>query len=321
MRLDTRPLLETAPDADLFVDRKDELERVLRAAASDLNTLILGDRGIGKTSLLRHAAYHLHEESRNVVVVDAGLTDSPEGVLLAVESALGRNPHAAELLQSGFQRAVAPPRAPGSRALEIVRRLGTAGRAIVMLDNLPSPNVGHVLFGRLRDEMWRLPHTWVVAANESDLRTLLAPPADAFFALTVHLKPFGGSAARKLLARRLDRGQGGLASELAKSGEGNPRKLLELARRVLIEGVGPASAGRLLERRVRAETSAAELGRPHSMLFAELLAMGSASPSDAGLLDRVGWSRPRANQVLRELEREGLAVAQNELINGAGKPR
>jgi hypothetical protein len=57
------------------------------------------------------------------------------------------------------------------------------------------------------------------------------------------------------------------------------------------------------------------------MLFAELLAMGSASPSDAGLLDRVGWSRPRANQVLRELEREGLAVAQNELINGAGKPR
>jgi hypothetical protein len=321
MRLDTRPLLDTGPDAKLFIDREMELEQLLRAVAADLNFLIVGERGIGKTSLLRHAAYRLQEGGEPVAVVDAGLADSVEGVLLTIEGALGRAPHSGELLQAGFQRALNPPRAPGSRAVDLVRRLAAGARAIVMLDNLPSPEVGHTLFGRLRDELWQLPHTWVVTASPADLRMLLAPPADAFFALKRELQPLTEPAAKQLLMRRLGRGQTRVATDLARTGEGNPRKLLELARHTVLDDAGPDAAYDLLERRGRAQLAADGLGRSHGMLFAELLAAGRASPSDQGLLERMGWSRSRANQVLRDLQREGLAMARDEVPDGAGKPR
>lgn len=320
MRLDTRPLLDTEPDAELFVNRENEMARLLHAAASDLNVLVVGERGMGKTSLLRQAAYRLDQRAEPVVLIDARLADSMEGVLLMIEEALGQAPRTTEVFQTGLQRALNPTRAPRSEALALVRRLAHATPSILMVDNLPSPAVGHELFGRLRDEIWQLPHTWVVTADHADLKTLLAPPADAFFAVRVRLDALQPTAAEALLQRRLDGGQEVMASELARSGEGNPRKLLELARRVVIDG-RPDAAYRALERRVSAETSASELGRPHGMLFAELLAMGSASPSDKELLERMGWSRPRANQVLRELEAAGLAIARDEVAHGAGKPR
>jgi hypothetical protein len=321
MRLDTRPLLDTGPDAQLFVDREAELTRLLKAAGSDLNTVVLGERGMGKTSLVRQAAYQMEQRGDPVHVVDAALADSSEGVLYAIEGALGRGPRTTELIQAGVIRLTAPHREPSGEAIQLVRRLAEGPRAIIVLDNLPSPTVGHTLFGRLRDELWQLPHTWIVTGDPADAKTLLAPPADAFFALHVELGPLAENAAEELLARRLPYDQRDLAAQLGASGEGNPRKLLSLARRAIVDGGGPQAAYRLMERRVRAETTAAELGRPHALLFAELLALGSASPSDIALLERMGWSRSRANQVLRELEHHQLAIAHDELPDGSGKPR
>jgi hypothetical protein len=40
------------------------------------------------------------------------------------------------------------------------------------------------------------------------------------------------------------------------------------------------------------------LGRPHAMAMAELEALGGASASDEEFLRRLGWTRPRASQVL-----------------------
>jgi hypothetical protein len=320
-RLDTRPLLDTAPDAQLFVNREPELKRVLQAATSDLNAVVLGDRGIGKTSLIRQAAYQLRQRGQPAHVVDAALAESAEGVLYAIEAALGAEPQTSEVMQAAIGRLGRPRRAPGSEAVDVIGRLGDVEPTILMLDNLPSPKVAHDLFGRLRDELWTLRHTWVVTADRSDARTILAPPADAFFAVRIELLPLAEHAAEDLLERRLSYGDRALASQLGQSGEGNPRKLLELARQVVIDGGGQQAAYRLMEQRVRAETAASELGRSHAMLFAELLALGSASPSDPALLERMGWSRPRANQVLRDLEHHALAVASDELPDGAGKPR
>ncbi len=42
------------------------------------------------------------------------------------------------------------------------------------------------------------------------------------------------------------------------------------------------------------QARAAELGRAPGMLFTEVMDLGPVSASDKMLLDRLGWTRPRA---------------------------
>lgn len=320
MRLDTRPLLDHPVDAGLFVNRTDETEKLLRAARGDLNAVVFGERGAGKTSLLRHVSRGLREEGQPAVLVDTGLADSPEGVLSIIREALGRAPHLGTVLQDNMRRAMLPPLAPGRDAIDLVQSLRVEGdaRAILLIDNLPSPQVGYTIFGKLRDELWRLPHTWIVAASPSDRQVLLAPPADAFFATSLELRPLPPDAQRDLLRRRLEDDESQLPDGLLDLTEGNPRKLLELARELVLEN---RSAQGLAADQAKIETAVSELGRPASMLFSELQALGSASASDTELLSRLGWTRPRANQVLRHLEENGFVVGEDERAEGRGRPR
>src|SRR5665647_3202904 len=51
MKLSGRPLLDTRPDHELFVDRVDEIGRVRAALGQGLNCLLVGERGRGDASL------------------------------------------------------------------------------------------------------------------------------------------------------------------------------------------------------------------------------------------------------------------------------
>lgn len=53
LQISQRPLQGTAVDAALFVDRTSELETLVRSVRLGFNSLVLADRGSGKTSLLR----------------------------------------------------------------------------------------------------------------------------------------------------------------------------------------------------------------------------------------------------------------------------
>src|SRR5690606_4027563 len=98
---------------------------------------------------------------------------------------------------------------------------------------------------------------------------------------------------------------------------GNPRRLIELAREVLTVGAGsdPATTG-VLQRAAGIERRPA----PARMMGRELEALGGASASDPVLLDRLGWTRSRAVQVLKELEAAGVVVG-TEVRAGPGRPR
>ena len=56
------------------------------------------------------------------------------------------------------------------------------------------------------------------------------------------------------------------------------------------------------------------------MIMVELEALGAASASDKELLDRMGWTRERAAQVLGQLEDKGLVVSSSER-QARGRPR
>ena len=312
-RLSGRPLLDTRADAALFVDRAGELDRVDRAAVEDLNVLVSGPRGIGKTSLLRYKAYGRRITGQDLAVLDASALTGPAAFLAAAARAVG----AASL----------PEQASAADLVATLSRLAPAHGAsrLLAVDGL-APAVAQVVFGQLRDELWRAPLTWLVSCAEVDEPAFLRPPADAFFDTTVRLAALSDDDMHDLLRRRatVEELSDEAVTEVVSLAAGVPRRAIDLARHLLLapgEAAGAVSSveavrDRLLDR----EQIVARLATPARMLLAELETVGGASASDERLLTRLGWTRARAAQVFGELEREGLVEATDE-PRPSGRPR
>jgi hypothetical protein len=312
-RLGGRPLLDTGADAALFVDRATELDRVARAAAEGFNVLVSGQRGIGKTSLLRHHAYGRRIAGGELAVLDAAALTDPAAFLAAAARAVG----------------AASPAEQASAAdlVATLSRLAPAQAAprLVAVDRL-APAVAHAVFGQLRDELWRAPLTWLVSCADVDEPAFLRPPADAFFDTTVRLQALSDDDMHDLLRRRatVDELSDEAVTEVVSLAGGVPRRAIDLARHLLLAPADAAGAtssvqavrDRLLDR----EQIVERLPTPARMLLAELETVGGASASDERLLTRLGWTRARAAQVFGELERQGLVEASDE-PRPSGRPR
>lgn len=327
MELSGRPLLDTKPDHELFAGREDVLERLLTSIERRLNVLVIGARGSGKTTLLRQLAYELRQRSPEdqPAFVEGRLAENVQMFLDLVRYRLGLSPvdddpslleaSLAEpwrigQVKAGFADTLSLP--------ELVASLRQAapegGRRVVLVDELPAQSVGQTLFGRLRDEMWQLPISWVVAVEGNEAAPLLSPPADAFFDVVLRLEPLSREAQRAILGARAGNRGRRVASQLD---EGNARRLVTLAREALEGGAKPQERLQALSRR---DAEVSKLGRPASMLMAELESLGPTSASDERLLSRLGWTRSRAVQVFRQLEDQGL-VSSVSVKGGSGRPR
>ena len=74
-----RPLTGSDAEQRLFVNRVAELGHLERAARLDFNVLVIGERGIGSTSLLRRHQRHLEDAGRSShYVAAAGIDDLSE---------------------------------------------------------------------------------------------------------------------------------------------------------------------------------------------------------------------------------------------------
>ena len=290
----------------------------MKANARDgTNTLILGERGSGKTSLLRHVLFELREEEFPAIGVDAGSVEGPLDLIRLIAGSIGRipieSPRIDPLSAAGLDET--------ATVLNELRKLRPDSdlrepRTAVFIDLPAGARTLHQLFGRFRDELWQLPYTWIVAAPNQLRVDLLTPPADAFFEDVLELSPLSRYQQEELVARRLDPGKE-KPWQLPTGGEKNPRRLLELVRESLRTGVAPEQR---LRTQVRRETEVAALGRGASMLYAELKDFGPASASDEELLKRLGWSRQRAARVLGELEHAGFVRADRKAAE-SGRPR
>ena len=208
--LSARPLLASALDADLFVDRERELETLERTAKARLNALVVGQRGVGKTSLLHQLERRLEGDPQlaPVFVQGARRAERPEELLSLLAYRLdddrARFSHLGEIMQS-VGGAGPPTSTEGLLAgLRTVREAlaHTERRPLLILDELASGEVAQALFGQLRDELWSLPATWVVAAETGEQAGYLRPPASAFFETVVTVEPLAESEAIDLLRRR-----------------------------------------------------------------------------------------------------------------------
>src|SRR4051794_31886277 len=234
MDLSGRPLLDTDVDRALFAGRESELERLIAAVEGHRNTLVIGERGAGKTTLLRQCALELrrhHPDSLPPVFVEGGLATDVRTFLELVRYRAGLPPEAGgrpfeSLARNGrLDDTLELPRLVASLA-----EASVGGDRIVLVDDLLANPTGETLFGRLRDELWQLPLIWVVAVTPGEAGSSLRPPADAFFDARIELGPLSEEKRKRLLEARA----GPRGAELAASlDEGNPRRLLALARDAL----------------------------------------------------------------------------------------
>ena len=314
MTLSGRPLLDTRPDHVLFVDRVDEMSRVRAALNQGLNCLVVGERGSGKTSLVRALMFQARQHAEPVdqrlpellYVRGAGAQSASE-LLARAADALARH--------QGDTPAGTSAGAASGLIAELGERAGR-GRVILALDDAPA-GAGNALFGALRDELWSIDLRWLVTVATADSGALLRPPADAFFESQVEIAPLPVGASIEILRRRMGQVPDRLLEEAAEIGSGNPRRLLDIARELSGDySQWSAFSSAAAER----EKALAAVGRSAHMLALELEALGGASASDDRLLSRMGWTRPRAVQVLAAMEKAGLVTASSEK-SGQGRPK
>jgi len=186
---------------------------------------------------------------------------------------------------------------------------------VILIDGSHAGEAANAVFGRLRDELWQLDHRWVVAVDDAERSTLLAPPADAFFDQVVALSLDHDGIERLLRARGAELPEARL-QQIAETAP-TPRVALQDAR----DGLTATNGHDPLAARLWRQEQVAALGRPQSMALAELEDLGGASASDAEFLRRLGWTRPRAVQVLGELAEHRLVVASDERSPNGGRPR
>ncbi len=324
LQISQRPLQPTAADAALFVDRVSELERLARSVRHRFNSLVLGDRGSGKTSLLRRLEGQLTAQGVKSRFVEASAATTVEELVdLVYEGVHGRRRDPTERMLASIT---------GEAGIgDDLRRLTPPddGPLVMLLDSINNPDLVQHLFGRLRDDVWQLPFTWVIAGNRSERGRYLEPPADSFFDAVVEIAEFDEEHAADLLRRRAqhagpdDAGAQvllSLASELAlQVRPRTPRNILAAARDVLVAADDDPT--QWVTNLHALQLRASQLGRPAAMLFTELMDLGPVSPSDERLLTRLGWTRARAAQVLKQLDQAGLVVVTDEAPDGPGRPR
>lgn len=316
IELRTRPLRATHADVAYLVQRPDELAALKSAVSYGFNAMLLGERGSGKTTLVNMLAAALEEEGWRVAQVTGGRFNSASEVLWDVARVVAEDAAGAwDAADRARGRGGDPLVIAYAALVEAVAEL--PDRTAILLDGLAPPLV-HEVFGRMRDEMWALQLQWVVTGDVEDKAVLLAPPAEAFFERVVTLAPFSEEQIERLLTMRDPDGELGdhIRVLIAERCAGNPGRALVLARQALVSAdpLADIDRGSVIEQVER------ELGEPAARLADDLARNGPSGPSDAGLLRRIGWSRPRAYQVFQALQRAGFTEVSTERTGRAGRP-
>jgi hypothetical protein len=309
--LTSRPLYDTEADARLFVEPSG-WPRLLTAVEHRFNIAVLSARGGGRTTALRQLQRKLRAASTAVAYVDAAQARDLGELVFAVEQALDgeSDPRSSTTTHAG-----GPPGSASLRLVQRLRALRDQPPTVILVDCAHAAAAAHELFGRLRDELWQLDHRWVVAVEAAERSVLLAPPADAFFDQIVALD-MAAPELHELLRRRRTGLDEATLRRIAETA-GTPRRALQAARDAVTNEGDDDPLAALLWR----QQAAAQLGPPHSMVMAELEALGGASASDEELLRRLGWTRARASQVLGDLAGAGLVSASDEQSPRGRRPR
>lgn len=322
MLLRDRPLLADGIDAHAYVPRDIE-GQLWDAVISERNTLLLGVAGSGKTTMLRWLRGRLRNAGTRCAFVSASLATDvfsfAELVADALDDAFKEDEPRVRIgvpFESGDTVTVPV------RLLHEVRRLRTPEPVAILVDGLTDSAIAHDWFGRLRDDLWELGHTWVLAARPIDSAALRTPPADAFWSVVLELGPLTSSELDVMLRRGLEPHERDRVKDHEIPSPISPRELVTLLHEILSSHPDMGDRAEYMDWWRRRRQHAAELGGPEQAALAQLEAMGRpVSAHDDELLRRLEWSRPYTQRILARLEDAGLVRVIPERSGGQGRPR
>jgi energy-coupling factor transporter ATP-binding protein EcfA2 len=329
MSLRDRPLLVDGIDRDLYVSRPDLEHSLLQSVEAGRNVLLVGPPGSGKSTTLRKLSADLSAHGRRGTLVLASPASTTEELLALIRSDVlpfdADTPievARSELLRSQSQEV------PVINLIDTVRKLGKAEEAVIMLDGPVSAEMVYELFGRLREELWALPHQWVLALRTAQSAAARKPPADAFFPELIEIPPLQASEIDELLERALNGTElRTVREDLASRGEFPPRDYPSEMRypREVVGLAHRALAGTLQSRdaELRRVTLAADLSRSASMALSEIEALARpVSAGDEEFLKRTGWTEAHARRLLAQMERAGVLSSMSDITpRSPGRPR
>lgn len=303
MKLRNRPLLAGSLDDAIYVPRP-MLERALLDAVRDeRNVLLVGERGSGKTTQIRKLEADLPD--RDIRVVDGTLASTAQDLLRLISRALGHPPDPAGDSDGSDDPLL---------LLDALAALPRRRDAIIVIDGSPDSDAAYTLFGRMRDQLWQLPNSWIVTATPEEGGRMRTPPADAFWSLILDVPPLDRPEIDDLLARGLDDQE--LARIMAEPSlplHTTPRRVVRWVYDVL-DGVNPSSTADL---QIRANM----LGRQAIMALHAIEALGRpVSAGDPELLSYLGWTRPNAARWLARMEHAGILRSFTGATEGQGRP-
>jgi hypothetical protein len=337
-----RPLVRRE-DAAYFTGRDREVKATLEALNRGFDTLVIGDRGAGKTSFL-HQLSRLIQEHRVHQTFFVTAPASGDGATLAeaiAEQVIGPVTRTVgrfdRMLTATTGDTEAHPTSRGRKLAAIDRLAANIERErfrggdsegpyfddgadfVVLVDNAPAKAV-ESFFHSMRDSIARLPVQWIVAVDNTGSGPLLHTGPGSFFDVLVRLDPLDPPDARELLLQRLGATPpADVIEAVLATTSTNPRALVATAARLSVDGWDGETVR--LKKHAEAMARVTALGRSAATLVAELQAQGPASASSEGLLAALGWSRPRASEVFGLLEQHGLVIAAQDKPDGSGRPR
>ena len=335
LQISQRPLSGSELDQELFVGRVAELARLRQAMDMGFNVLLLGERGIGVTSLVHHCSALIHDEEPpppfRCHIVDGGAARDIRELVTAIRQVLESGK---SLLEHSIAQGLYSTRlyqGTYSNPITELREQAYATRdqnfgfdPTIIIDNMNDTKLAHDLFGRQRDDLWEIPFKWVICGRLSRRTEYLTPPADAFFDTELILEPLDDSVAKSLLEARINSTNSTDVEnaekirshlyQIIRQGNGNPRQLLNEARSITLQEQSNKGADEHIF------TYAATLTDTEESVLQYLQSRGPTSASDLEFQDYIDVTRERLTQVLRQLENNGLVFSFFDK-SGAGRPR
>lgn len=268
-----------------------------RAVDAGLHTMLVGDVGSGRTSLL----FRLEADRDEVAYVPCRDVDGLSALTARIVEHVTGRPWSLT------------PRSELAHVEAMVDALDAHGPAVVALDDLDvRPELARRLLGAYRDQVSEAGVTWVTSATPALAASLDASPAGDLFGARVALAPLGRDEVERLVEGWVEgamNGAGdrvrGAATTLAREADLPTPAVALRAVGQLVAAAAPDEVAATLVARQRTAEELPDAARR----VLSLLGSRAASASDPWLADAAALSRPRLTQLLGELAERGLVDA------------
>jgi len=203
-----RPLFPTKYDQTFFVNREKEMTSIKSSIRSNLNLLLLGNRGSGKTSLLNHTYYNLKNDTKIILmlvnILPKGISGT-ESFLNELASSCAkevknRDPGLYSRYQNGFLRAT------GLEGFEEMMSIliKENKQPVFLIDGFDhNSKLCYDIISSLREIFWETKSTFIITGDIQQKNVYLKPPVDAFFDKVLEIGKFSSKDVRELFEHRI----------------------------------------------------------------------------------------------------------------------